>query len=370
MQSVRAARQSVALLEQRTAESLSSGLLAPTVVEFRDNGRAGTRPADRSPGLRGLETRCPAFVEATMTRQNEKVRGSSLLGEASKPDAAITVKPRMLCATDLSQHSLKVAGRAAAIANQLDATLTLLHIVSTEEQGGASGSERIQLRLKSIRSAFRHEPAVCLHGGEYVPTISTVAAEAGADLVVLDSRPWKPILAPIATVSGKLAGLVRRPVLIVKRSSRSAYASVLIAAEQSADFDRVLRSLSSWRLLECDSVAIVHGFEAPYRGPLYVAGFDRHASRRNATEWETAARGRLLQGLELEGVATDHFRIVFAQSRSVREVQREIRKLAPDLLVIATGNHAAVDRVMRASVGNDLLRNIECDILAVPMNPS
>jgi hypothetical protein len=54
-----------------------------------------------------------------------------------------------------------------------------------------------------------------------------------------------------------------------------------------------------------------------------------------------------------EGVATDHFRIVFAQSRSVREVQREIRKLAPDLLVIATGNHAAVDCVMRASVGND-----------------
>jgi nucleotide-binding universal stress UspA family protein len=83
-----------------------------------------------------------------------------------------------------------------------------------------------------------------------------------------------------------------------------------------------------------------------------------------------AARRRLLQGLEAQGVATDHFPIVFAQSRSIREVQREIRKLAPDLLVIATGNHAAVDRVLRASVGNDLLRNIECDILAVPMKPS
>jgi nucleotide-binding universal stress UspA family protein len=44
--------------------------------------------------------------------------------------------------------------------------------------------------------------------------------------------------------------------------------------------------------------------------------------------------------------------------------------VAPDLLVIATGNHAAVDRVMRAGVGNDLLRNIECDILAVPMTAS
>ncbi len=302
-----------------------------------------------------------------MTRQNEKLRDSSLLCEASDPDAGITAKPRMLCATDLSQHSLRVVGRAAAMASQLDATLTLLHVMTAN---GAACSERIQLHLKLVRSVLRNEPAVCLHVGDYVPTISRIAAEAGADLVVLDSRPWKPLLAPIATVSGTLAGLVHRPVLIVKRSSRSAYGSVLIAAEQSADFDRVLRVLSSWRLLESDSVAIVHGFEAPYRGPLYAAGFDRHASRRNTREWEMASRRRLLRGLEVEGVATGHFRIVVAQSRSVREVQREIRKLAPDLLVIATGNHAAVDRVMRASVGNDLLRNIECDILAVPMKPS
>jgi universal stress protein E len=370
MQSVRAARQRVALLEQRTAESLSSHLLARAVVELRGKGRAGATPADRSQGVRRLDAGRPTLVETTMTRQNEKLRDSSLFSEASKSDAGITAKPRMLCATDVSQHSLKVVGRAAAIANQLDATLTLLHVMSAEDQGGAAYSERIELQLKSIRSTFRREPLLRLHAGEYVPTITTIAAEAGADLVVLDSRPWKPLLAPIATVSGSLAGLIRRPVLTVNRSLRSPYRSVLIAAEQSADFDRVLRVLSSWRLLESDSVAIVHGFEAPYRGPLYAAGFDRHASRRNTGEWEMAARRRLLQGLELEGVATDHFRIVFAQSRSVREVQREIRKLAPDLLVLATGNHAAVDGVMRASVGNDLLRNIECDILAVPMKPS
>jgi nucleotide-binding universal stress UspA family protein len=331
---------------------------------------ACTKPVDRSQGVRRLEAGPSTSPEAAMTRQSERSRDSSLLSEARGPDAAITAKPRMLCATDLSEHSLKVVQRAAAMADQLDATLTLLHVTSAAERGGAAWSRRIELQLKSIRRAFRHEPAVCLQAGDYVTTISSIAEEAGADLVVLDSRPWKPLLAPVATVSGVLAGLVRRPVLIVKRSSRSAYGSVLIAAEQSADFDKVLRALSSWRLLESDSVAIVHGFEAPYRGPLYAAGFDRDASRCNTGEWEAAARRRLLQGLEAEGVATDHFRIVFAQSRSAREVQREIRKLAPDLLVIATGNHAAVDRVMRASVGNDLLRNLECDILAVPMKPS
>lgn len=294
MQSVREARQFVALLEQGTAKSLTSHLFARTVGELRGNG-AGTRPADRSQGVRRLEAGRPTVVEATMTRQSERLRASSLVSEAGKPDAEITAKPRMLCATDLSEHSLIVVQRAAEMANRLDATLTLLHVTNAEQPGSAACSKRIELQLKSIRRAFRHEPAVCLHAGDYVSTISSKAAEAAADLVVLDSRPWKPLLAPIATVSGTLAGLVSRPVLIVKRSSRSAYASVLIAAEQSAGFDKVLRALSSWRLLESDSVAIVHGFEAPYRGPLYAAGFDRHASRRNTGEWETAARRRLLQ---------------------------------------------------------------------------
>jgi nucleotide-binding universal stress UspA family protein len=74
-----------------------------------------------------------------------------------------------------------------------------------------------------------------------------------------------------------------------------------------------------------------------------------------------------LRSLDDLGVAHDHFRVVFAQSRPIREIRREVRRVGPDLLVIATAHHAAVDRIMRASVGNDLLRNIECDILAVPM---
>src|SRR5689334_13988261 len=94
--------------------------------------------------------------------------------------AGISVKPRMLCATDSSRHSLRVAARAAAMANQLDATLTLLHVMSAEDQGRAGYPERVQLQLKSIRATFRHEPVVRLHAGDYLSTISTIAAEAGA----------------------------------------------------------------------------------------------------------------------------------------------------------------------------------------------
>lgn len=305
-----------------------------------------------------------------MTEQLARHRDTALLTDACRTLVAAAAKPRLLCATGLSQQALHVMARAFLMASQLDATLTLLHVMGAEPGSRASASERIRLQLKSLRPLVGAGPTPRLHAGAFVPTVASVAHEAGSDLVVLDSRPWKPLLSPIAATAAELAAQVGRPVLIVKRSAHAPYKSVLIAAEQSPAFDQVLRKLSAWRLLESGSVAVIHGFESPYRGPLYAAGFELNASRRNTEEWELAARRRLLLGLDELGVASDHFRIVFAQSRSIREIQRQVRRIRPDLLVIATRHHSEVDRVLRASVGNDLLRNIECDILAVPMNAS
>jgi universal stress protein E len=303
----------------------------------------------------------------TLSEHRTQLRGAASLTNASCLLTAPVTRPRILCATDLSLHSLNVVARAVGMANQLDARLALLHVMSAAQGSHAFARERVRRQLKSMRRAARREPAVHLHMGNYVPTIAVTAEEGRADLVVLDSRPWRPLLSPIAMTSGELAAQVRRPVLIVKRNSQGPYRSVLVAVEQSAAFDHALCTIASWRLLESESVAIIHGFESPYRGPLYAAGFELQASRRNTEQWELAARRRLLQGLDMSGIASDHFRLVFVQSRPVREIQKQVRRVRPDLLVLATRNHSAVDRVMRASVGNDLLRNLECDVLAVPM---
>jgi len=358
MQSLRTAGQFLALLEQFDAEAFSSAASAPARA-----GRRGSGP----PGPRGPEATRSTSFDPAMTEQRGSLRDTAPPPGTSPNLVAATAKPRLLCATDSSRHSRKVVARAVLMADQLDATLTVLHVVSAEQESHDFGHERIQQQGKSMRPAAPHEPAVRFHTGAYLPAIAAIADETFVDLVVLDSAPWKPLLSPIAATAGELAARVRRPVLIVKRGSQAPYRSVLIAAEQSAAFDQVLRMLASWRVLESESVAIIHGFESPYRGLLYAVGFERRATRRNTEEWELAARRRLLRGLDALDVASGHFHLVFVQSRPIREIQRQVRRVAPDLLVLATRHHAAVDRVMRASVGNDLLRNLECDILAVPM---
>ncbi len=294
---------------------------------------------------------------------------SSQLQSRRPPAPAPVRQPRLLCATDFSQGALRAVTRAVAMADQLDARLILLHVAAVDEgkDAAAPGAARIKLQLRSIQSLVRQQPEIRVHAGDYLSTIAVVAEECGAELILLGTGTWKPLVSLTAAAAEKLAALAGRPVLVVRRNSHSPYGSVLVAAEQSTGFDRVLRTTASLRLLESDSVTIIHGFESPYRGPLYAAGFDPQARKRNIEEWELAARRRLLQNLDAAGVSADQFRLVFAQSRSIREVQKEIRRARPELLVVATRHRSTVDRMMRAGVGNDGLRSNDCDILITPL---
>lgn len=275
----------------------------------------------------------------------------------------------MLCVTDLSPRSKRSVARAVSLANQSDAALMLLHVIAPDEASGslALAAERIERQWRSIRPAVRRTPAVLLQSGDFVSTIAGAADQAGADILVMGSHRSKPFVPLVAATTSELAARTRRPVMIVKRESQAPYASVLVAAEQSAGFSHVLRVAASLRLLESASVAIMHGFESPYRGPTYASGFDRHSSRRNTEQWDLAARARVVESLDAAGIACDSFRFVFAQSRPVRQLQREVRKADPDLLVIATRDVPVLERVMRGSAGNDPLRSHECDILVAPM---
>jgi len=141
------------------------------------------------------------------------------------------------------------------------------------------------------------------------------------------------------------------------------YGAVVIAAEISDAFVRVARLAASLRLLDAPAVSIVHGFESPYRGPMYSAGFDMHSAKRNIEEWERAAGKRLLLTLDAAGVESSHFRLCFQQTRPLRAIQREIRRVQPELLIVGTKDRSMLNRIVRGSVANDMLRTLECDIL-------
>jgi universal stress protein E len=274
-------------------------------------------------------------------------------------------KKRMLCATDLSPRSERAVQRAALLASRFDAQLILLHVMAPDQlaERAVHVRDEIAKQLLSNRLPAVREPTIEVRAGDYVQTIAAVAKEIDVDLIILGSKPHRPLAPLIGATAERITRLARRPALIVNLEPRVRYDAVVIAADVSDAFIRVTRLAASLRLLEERSVTIVHGFESPYRGPLYAEGFDLHAAKRNTDEWERAARERLLLRLDSAGVERSRFRLVFQQTRPPRAIQRVIRRLQPELLIVGTKERAALNRVVRGSVANDVLRGLECDIL-------
>ncbi len=271
----------------------------------------------------------------------------------------------MLCATDLSARSERAVQSAALLASRLDAQLMLLHVMAADQllERAAQVREEIAQQFLSIRLPTGREPKIEVRVGDCVQTIAAVAEETDADLIVLGSQRRRALAPLIGTTAERITSLARRPALIVNLESRARYGAVVIAAELSDAFIRVARLAASLRLLEAPSVSIVHGFESPYRGPLYAAGFGLHAAQRYIEEWEKAAGKRLVQRLDAAGIESSRFRLVFQQTRPLRAIRRVIRRVQPELLIVGTKDRSMLKSVVRGSVANDVLRTLEYDIL-------
>jgi nucleotide-binding universal stress UspA family protein len=272
---------------------------------------------------------------------------------------------KVLCAVDLTPRAQRVMSRAVQLAGRLDADLTLLHVMTAEELvvRGPSVREQLASDLASSGLPRGREPIIELRAGEYVPTIAAVARETDADLIILGSQRRRSTAPLIGTTAERIVALADKPALIVNLDASLRYRAVVVAAELSDAFVEVVRVAGLLRMFDGASVSIVHGFESPYRGPLYAEGFDRHAAQRNLDQWERAARSRLLGKLSSAGVDASGFRFVFQQARPMRAIQRVIRGVQPELLVVGTKDRSVLNRIMQGSTTTDLLRTIECDIL-------
>ena len=290
--------------------------------------------------------------------------------ERANPDMLQTrkvpvVQMRVLCATDLSARSQYAMGRATLLANRLDTQLVILHVMKPDQMIDRSLQARERIAQQITSSAFpaAHEPAIEVRAGDYIQSIATVAKETHADLIIVGSRRTESVAPFIGMTAERITELAGRPVLIANLDPRERYGAVLMVAELSGAFIQVASVASRCGFLEAESVSVVHGFESPYRGPLYAEGFDWRATERNVAEWEKAAGARLLRKLDDAGVESSRFHLVFLQTRPIRAIRRVVRGIQPDLLIVGTKDRSTLSRVMRGSVANDVLRRMECDIL-------
>ena len=214
-------------------------------------------------------------------------------------------------------------------------------------------------------------------GDGTVDSILEVAAERGADLIVMSShgrRGFRRLL--VGSVAEELVRRARCPVLVIRRDpereSVSPSGRILAGIDFSPHSEQVLstaRSLAATLGRELDLIHVVH---LPSASAMAVGttpfGPVSPAPPESASYEERAARARELleHTFETVGGPPVETRAVVRSGQPASEIVAHAEENDAGLVVVGTEGHSGVSRLLLGSVCERVLRRAPCPVFVVP----
>ncbi|MGQ9370341.1 universal stress protein [Azospirillum sp. ST 5-10] len=282
---------------------------------------------------------------------------------------------RLLVASDLSARSDRAVAQALFLARRFDAPVTVLHVVDDELPSAIFTAAR-KTALAYLRAAAGPQP----HGGSARVEVRAVggldfqAIVAAADaedaaLVVLGAHRrnlLKDVLT--GTTVERVVRNTTRPVLVVKRREPGEYPCTVAAVdlvEEAAEVVRLARRMAAGRTLY---LLHVLGDAAALPGRLSGGAGEGKARHRAAMEERCRDCLRTIAGRA--GLRDGDYLPMVEWSAAAPRLHDVLRALPAELCVVGTRTHAkgAVERLVLGSVAEEVLRDAECDVVALPLS--
>lgn len=99
---------------------------------------------------------------------------------------------------------------------------------------------------------------------------------------------------------------------------------------------------------------------------LGYVGANQDAVTTHVAHTALEAATELTSFLRRERIDDERYEILLEEGDPFETIRDAVKRRNPDLLVIGTRGHTGLKRILLGSVANDALRQIECDVLAVP----
>ena len=280
---------------------------------------------------------------------------------------------RILCATDLLPKSEAAIGRAGLLSNQLNADLSLLHVVSPEkshqdlEHTLRSAVARTKSRAKPLLWSTDRKAEVAVRVGNPARIILETAAQSEAGLLVLGSHRKRPIRDALeGTIAEKALATRKYPVLVVRDEALKPYRRVLLALDLSDASVSAIRAAESLVIEPDVKTVVVHAHIHPYRDMLNIAEVGERTAARYLREWKRDATCRVRDLLRLESDDAERYHIHIEQKHTTPGLLQSIERFSPDLIVMGTHGGGRLRRALIGSVANSVLQETSCDALIVP----
>jgi nucleotide-binding universal stress UspA family protein len=281
---------------------------------------------------------------------------------------------RILVASDLSKRSRRALRRAVALARQFGCELFALHVADDDRR-----EELIAAECRSAEAEVREhlaeaaaeglapEAVIVTRAGDPFKVIADEADGIEADLIVMGAHR-KRLLGDVftGTTIERVIRLGSRPVLMVNRDGDRPYRQVLAALDLSQASAHALRVARDIGVLDPARAAAVHGFLPIGEGMMQYANVDQERVDEHVAISASEARTALADFLRNNGFGDMADVLLIEKGSPYEAIETGVQKFKPDLLVIGTRGHSGVKRVLLGSIADQVLRQIDVDILAVP----
>lgn len=280
----------------------------------------------------------------------------------------------ILVATDFSEAAHNAVRRAALIAAEHDARMTLLKVVDPSDArplGSRSKSTLIDQKVAQAHAALgRHAAEIADRHDVHVRTEVQVgdalqhvcAMGEDADLLVVAAsspKRFKDHFFP--TAAERLSRLLRRPVLVTKQPVQGRYRSVLVPVDFTATSEVAVHTA-----MALAPSARVHLFHALSRHPS--ARLRADVPPALVRQYEDRDRQKGVHRLRSMVASPDHARINVSADHGdpARLTVEKQKKILADLVVMGKNGRSALRDFLLGSVANRALWETDCDVLVIP----
>jgi universal stress protein E len=280
---------------------------------------------------------------------------------------------KMLCATDLLPKSEAALDRAAQLADEVEASLSILHVVepnkSEHEIEWALHSAMVKMKARSRRPLWQGTvlPNVVVRAGNAARVIADNLEQRKSELLVMGPHRPRGLRDTLeGTVAARLVSARKCPVLIVREAPRAAYRTVVLALDFSRVSAGAVQAAERLAIAPSTEVVVAHALEVPYEGMLRYGGVGTDAVRGYGEARKREAGIAMREFLKSQGTDPDRFNVVIEEGNAATAIMSTVQRVHPDLLVMGTRGYGRARRALLGSVANPVMHQARCDVLIVP----
>jgi len=284
----------------------------------------------------------------------------------------------LLAATDFSDHARHAAERAARLAHETGALLTLMHVQpvaallalrqwlgqghAAEAHLLAQTAQQLQILADGLQAAHKVPVRAVTTSGQVLDDLLREAAQQQAALLVLGAKGVGFVRRlALGSTSERLLRRTQLPLLVVRQKPHEAYRRALVAVDFSA---WSLKSLALVRQVAPHAqLVLMTVYQVPFEEKLRFAGVDAATvdHYRQQTKAEALQQVHLLA--QTAGLKPGHWEPCVVEGEAWQRIIEQEQARDCDLVAMGKHGQSVTEDLLLGSVTQRVLAEGDTDVL-------